>query len=354
MKRYKNVDKLRGAACLLVLLFHVYSITGSLLLNIPIIKAIQIKGGDIGVTIFFVLSGYGIYYSLDKMSKNGEISFLKFIKKRLKRIGPQYYLNIIVLLLLSSSVVYLSKEHFFNILLHVVFLHSISFASHGAINGSLWTMSVIFQFYIVAIPLYRFIKKIDNIVISLIIFVSFTVLSKYIVLNYLWIEDVNKYGSFAISIPSRQLYTSLDNFGIGMLVADYSIKKKESNLKVSNIFFIFLSVIGIIILANLGCSYLVYDRNVFGYLFFSILAFLIGLLILGISFDIKSCSISKVLEFVAKHEYAIYLWHLPIIKNMVDGAGIVNMGFFSHGIMLYIIMVGCSIGYGVLMDHFIR
>ena len=106
-------------------------------------------------------------------------------------------------------------------------------------------------------------------------------------------------------------------------------------------------------LANLECSYPTYDRSIWGYLFFSILAFLIGLLILGISFDIKSGSISKALQFVAKHEYAIYLWHLPIIKSMVDGAGIVNMGLFSHGIMLYIIMVGCSIGYGVLIDFLI-
>ena len=64
MDRITNIDKLRGAACLLIVLFHIYALTGLVPINIPYIENIIKAGGEIGVTTFFLLSGYGIYYSI--------------------------------------------------------------------------------------------------------------------------------------------------------------------------------------------------------------------------------------------------------------------------------------------------
>lgn len=45
-------------------------------------------GGNIGVNVFFVISGYLISSILFKERKNGSYSLWKFYKRRIKRLGP--------------------------------------------------------------------------------------------------------------------------------------------------------------------------------------------------------------------------------------------------------------------------
>lgn len=100
MQRNRNVDLIRACACLLVLIYHGWALTGSVFIKIPFWREYVVYGGDIGVTTFFVLSGYGIWHSLYKIEEDGKsIKFKNFIKKRIVRIGPQYYLNLLLLLL---------------------------------------------------------------------------------------------------------------------------------------------------------------------------------------------------------------------------------------------------------------
>lgn len=161
LKRNKSIDILRAGALLIVLTYHLWVLTGSVAIMLPIVDTIVPLGGELGVTLFFLLSGYGIYYSLKiTEQKNGKIKYLVFLKKRLKRILPQYYFNLIFLLLFTGAAVYLSVEHILDILTHFLLIHNLFPDYHGAINGVLWTMGVIFQFYLVAIPIYSFIKKV--------------------------------------------------------------------------------------------------------------------------------------------------------------------------------------------------
>lgn len=64
MQRSENVDKVRAAACILVLVYHCWAVCGSIPIHVPVIREWIALGGDLGVTAFFVLSGYGIYVSL--------------------------------------------------------------------------------------------------------------------------------------------------------------------------------------------------------------------------------------------------------------------------------------------------
>lgn len=86
------------------------------------------------------ISGYGIYYSL-RMTEEKDV-YLKFLKKRLKRILPQYYFNLIFLLLFTSAAMYLSVEHISNIIAYFIVIHNLFPNYYGAINGVLWTMGV--------------------------------------------------------------------------------------------------------------------------------------------------------------------------------------------------------------------
>lgn len=227
MQKNLNINKIRAIACLLVLVYHCYALCGPVSVHIPFLHEYVVYGGTIGVTAFFVLGGYGIYSSLYAAELyDSKISFKEFIIKRIKRIVPHYYFNLLFALLFTSSAVYLDRIHFNNIISHLFFLHSFSFSWHGAINGVLWTMAITFQFYLIAIPMYRFVKKFK--LWSVILAVIFTIIANYVTLNYFWIADETVYGNFAFSIPGRQLWTALDNFVIGMYVAQVVNTKKRS------------------------------------------------------------------------------------------------------------------------------
>lgn len=211
-------------------------------------------------------------------------------------------------------------------------------------------MAIIFQFYLVAIPLYYFVKKFKH--WSVVIAVLFTVIANYITLNYLWVEDELMYGNFAFSIPGRQLWTSLDNFVIGMCAAQIANSKKTT---ASHQLFSVGSILCALLISLhcwLGNRYGVWGRNIWNCTYHSILALIIGATIICAS-NIKNDSkglISRGLLWISRYEYGIYLWHLLIMNNMLSNSGLVTE-LLSRGKVYYIyaIFVTCSILMGYVM-----
>lgn len=342
------MDKIRGLACLLVLLYHIYALTGILPFGNTFLSDVIKMGGSIGVTAFFVLSGYGIYYSLNRSENNGGIKFLGFIKKRFARIAPQYYFNIFVCIFFTYSAVYFAKAHFVNILSHLLFLHSWSMDWHGAINGVLWTMAVIFQFYLLAIPLYKLINKINNPFVCILISVVFTILMKWLMFNYLWVEDKDVFGSFATFIPGRQVVTSLDNFVCGMCLAKMNIKTPAPNKKIRVGIFI-AALFGMIFLAKFGLA--ISSSIYFDYFWYSIVSIDLFFLLYGLSWtSADSDPLSRFLLFFGKYEYGIYLWHLPIIHNLLNYSEFIQQIINRQQGIIYVVIGICVISVGVIMD----
>ena len=90
VSRNRNIDIVRSIALLWVIIYHIWILTGGARITNPVLDDFVRFGGEIGVTIFFVLSGYGIFLSLDHRNQTGQIRFLPFMKKRLIRIVPEY------------------------------------------------------------------------------------------------------------------------------------------------------------------------------------------------------------------------------------------------------------------------
>ena len=60
MKRIKNIDLLRAGAILYIMLYHCYVLSGQPWQSHTAIHTLLTLGGEVGVTLFFLLSGYGI------------------------------------------------------------------------------------------------------------------------------------------------------------------------------------------------------------------------------------------------------------------------------------------------------
>lgn len=96
MKHNKNIDVLRALALLQILLYHAWAVSGTPDF-LPAIFAPGLQlSGEIGVTVFFALSGFGIYCSISSDYEKGTFRYKEYLAKRGRRILPPYYFCIVV------------------------------------------------------------------------------------------------------------------------------------------------------------------------------------------------------------------------------------------------------------------
>ncbi len=132
-KHIPSLDGLRAVAVLSVMFFHSFGLWG----------------GRLGVSLFFVLSGFLItWLLLSEQEKHGSISLKNFYLRRTLRIFPAYYafLALIVLIevLQGQPEVF---DHLVPALLYYINYFSAINESHPSF-GHLWSLSVEEQFYL--------------------------------------------------------------------------------------------------------------------------------------------------------------------------------------------------------------
>lgn len=355
--RNRNVDILRALSLLLIIIYHIWVLTGSIPFRFGLVTMIISLGGEIGVTAFFALSGYGIYCSISKMEEQGTLKYGAFMKKRLSRILPAYYVSLILCLFFMDQAFYLSKEGIGNIAAHVLLIHNLHPDYFGTINGVLWTMGLTFQFYLIAIPLYKGMKKMGS--FFYLLGILFTVFVKALTLHYLVpmfeLQDNLFYAG-------RQLLPALDSFLVGMFAA-YLLKKdaiKCKSCKCQSWMGVIVSLVGVACLigvCKLGLRYGIHSDNWSGYTWHSLIALSLGIMMFGFS-QIKisdSNVIVKALLWLSNYEYGIYLVHLVIILNLIQRAPVIQY-FMNNGykktwfLVLTVIVIACGWGFELMVD----
>lgn len=353
MEKSKNIDIVRSIALLLVLFYHIWVKCGSFLISNTWLNLVMMLGGELGVTLFFVLSGYGIYYSVSSMESEGKLSFKSFMIRRLNRLGPHYYLNLLVLLLLTKNAGYITMSQAPNIIMHALFIHNLVPRYAGAINGVLWAMGVIVQFYVVAIPLYICIQKSKGAFVPAAI--AFTIFSKYLVFKFIYGNEAYLSGVFW---GSRQLlFTTLDNFVIGMGSAYFIDNFKGIKNKWAAAAGCVISCMLVLLLCKLGNTYGIHTNNLSGYVWHSGIAVAFGL-ILYFAYYIRGKNanpVSRFLLYISKYEYGIYLWHLVLIDNLLIYSpmfsGMVSSGSYAKAVIeLAIVSVLTGVIFSWLVD----
>jgi peptidoglycan/LPS O-acetylase OafA/YrhL len=140
------VDVLRGIAASLVVLSHA---DADHMIDIDIVTANKGFLGQIGVYLFFVLSGYLIWDSAQRTLPRDH-GHRAYLIHRITRVVPLYYFNIALVLTVSPFVTWtFEADHSLPVLLrHAFFVQDLSPSVARGINPVLWTLTHEAIFYL--------------------------------------------------------------------------------------------------------------------------------------------------------------------------------------------------------------
>jgi len=310
--RLEGIDLLRGIAVSVVIFYHFSVILG--LTDAPIFQYIYALG-LLGVPLFFIISGYLIYRSIDYSisSKGTKVGLMHYAYHRLFRILPAYYFNFAIVLIMATFVIsvdYLYSLGFVRqIIAHLTFLSFFMYRDSGlGINGAYWTLSIEMLWYIVAPLFFIYIKK-DRYLVLLFI-LSFLYLTGIDFSLYDSIFNLDKQASDYLPLLfyiSFQLPGQLIYFIAGIFIYKHFNTQRSLSLSAQYILSI-LSISFFVYVSNQN-----YFQTSFAIRNFFILFTVVVLFILMHQSKLKWM---RGLEWIGKISYSLYLWHMPILYTM--------------------------------------
>ncbi|MEY8326739.1 acyltransferase [Lachnospiraceae bacterium 54-11] len=165
-RRYAWSDSVKGIAICGVVMIH----SGGA--SMPGILGVLGDAGKYGVQLFFLLSGFLAYSSLNNFYTRQDISispqhvYTWWLKKIIK-LAPLYYIAVIVALLVEGTggrywLGSYEKVSFLNIVAHFLFLHGINPYYINSIIGGEWYLAVLVLFFLLAPCLYKYINSLKR------------------------------------------------------------------------------------------------------------------------------------------------------------------------------------------------
>jgi peptidoglycan/LPS O-acetylase OafA/YrhL len=334
-----GLDGLRALAVLSVIAYH---------LDLPFAM-----GGFIGVTVFFVLSGYLITsLLLSEWEKTNTIDLKNFWFRRAKRLLPAIFLLLIVLNIIVPIFVPNATKHlhsdtiaaiFYYSNWHYIFQHLSYFETFNTpmFLTHFWSLAIEEQFYIFwAIALFWLFKiRLKKGVIASLSFI-------FACFSAIWMAHLYQPGTD----PSRVYYGTDTRLFSLLIGASFALCFPIHHLrKLKNKFTLELfGIIGVLVILYMVCFTNEYmDFLYYGGMF--LLSITTGLLVISICSPTNTL-ISKFfslypLEWIGKRSYSIYLWHYPVITFMHSKVNTAGINYWEILLELFIIFAFASLSY---------
>ena len=310
MIKYRpEIDGLRTIAVLPVILFHLgYGF---------------IKGGYMGVDVFFVISGYLITRILVDDIEHSRFSMYRFWIRRVKRLIPLLLTVVLCTLLIIPFFIFkpvvkdVSKDIFPAIFSYFNFHALFDFGNYwgGSSENSFflhtWSLSVEEQFYLLY-PFFLFFvhKFFKNFLIPV-----FTITIASAILFFFFLHKANEHTDIAFYM----LHTRIWELSIGGLAGLISIKNTDSPVK--NNMLVMLGV------SFIFFSYFFGGKNINYSVVFPVIGAAMVILFCTPNDVIGKALSSKIMVNIGKISYSLYLWHWVIIlffKNLSYQFGHIN------------------------------
>lgn len=339
---FHTFDALRFLAFFCVFISH------TPLFDFPFLNLFS-KSGGIGVSFFFVLSGFLITYILLYEKENeGLVNLKKFFVRRILRIWPLFYAMILFAFATPHILNYLqlpssSEGYQPDWLLSCLFLENYKMMfTDGFPNVSplavMWTLCIEEHFYILW---------------GIAFYYTPTPKVPLLILLTILLANVSRVVYSAASLEFIDLFTNLDYFAYGAIPAYCLIKKDDLMKKVSAIpayciYLVCLITIGYVFVSpNINFPFQKFaDPFIFGSLFSA----LIFLILSGNNLNIKSTNIFARLGI---YTYGLYLFHTICINLVMQLFGMfdMNMGNIINNVYSGLISLCLSILLSIISFH---
>jgi peptidoglycan/LPS O-acetylase OafA/YrhL len=322
--RLLQIDVVRAVAISLVTGFHIWRYLGQFGIylndNLDFNLLGFLENGQIGVEIFFIISGFCMAISTKGL--NEQRNYLEYYLKRYLRIAPPYYFAILFWNLAISFGISVTPNNFYHNIMHVLFIHNMDPATFHSISGVFWSLAVEMQFYIILpflLPAMKTKKK------------AFFLLCATLVLSVV----VNVFFSYKLAQWSLLSYLFL--FVFGAVLSEYSDKfklcrhKKFIVISLTAVSFVLISYVGP--LTSVNRIYNILTATVIGIL----------LLMNGSFFEQnKNLFIIKALGFIGLISYSIYLYNyiifipihftknIPVINWITPIFSVIIVGYIAY------------------------
>ena len=347
---FPNLNGIRFIAAFLVIIHHIEQFKS--FRNIPNYwDAIPFIGiiGRLGVTLFFVLSGFLITYLLLSEERAFEaISIKKFYVRRILRIWPLYFLIVILALFILPNVGIFTlpgygKDFVYSdlglkILFYVVFLPNLVFAKYGIVPyaSHTWSIGTEEQFYLVWPVIMKFFRKYR-------MAVMFTIIFGYLLVYGLLLSNITN------GLPHKEVITkfwehfNIDCMAIGGIYAILLFRKDRLLKLLMNNYLFYCTLVIVLALIIKGqyfpqiptAGFVLDIHN-------EIYAVLFGIIILNFAANdkIKISLENSLFDYLGNISYGLYMYHPIGIILAIYIAQTINL---TTNWVLYPLSVGMTI-----------
>ncbi len=307
--------------------------------------------GSLGVTLFFVLSGFLITYLLiNEKESTGTVQIKKFYVRRVLRIWPLYFLIIILGLFIFPFIPFFNfpvwSANIFmgygaKIILFLLILPNVCLIIYPAMPfmKQTWSIGVEEQFYLIWPVIIKYTKNYLKPLLFIAIFFFFITGFLFWVTNKYFMNG-NSFLPMLNFLKQYFLSFRVGCMAIGGIAAYIVYFKKESVLKIIclPLFQYFLYAILIFFLYN-GISVKYFQNEFYSCMF--------AVIIINLAYNKKTVlSLShKLFEFLGKISYGIYMYHPICIFVIYKIAKYFfgNMNSILSNIFLYLFTITFTI-----------
>lgn len=348
---FPNLNGIRFLAALVVIIHHVEM--AKYWFGLPNIYRTSFVGGvfgELGIILFFVLSGFLItYLLLEEHRRTGTIGIKAFYMRRILRIWPVYYLVVIFSIFILPNFhvfdipvlsVHINEGFFLKSLAYLSFMPNLGYTiyEHIPYATQTWSVGVEEQFYLIWPVLMLFAIRKNKVLLALI-----GTIVIYLIIKTAAIAGTKAEPGSVVLMKNWLFWDhfSIDCMAVGGIGAYLLFYRKEKALKI--LFNKYLQAFLYIALAIITVKGLIipwYSKELFAIIFM--------VLILNLAANPKTLIKLeyKPLNYLGKISYGLYMYHnfvLTMLLKIFMWSGLVDVGSIGGGIAYQLVSIGITI-----------